>query len=428
MAFGVYWFWLKTPFVTQQAIEQPKQVALKAYNFEKLGFTLSVPENWTQAATDKAEWVDPTGRAKLVVLTSDLTNDFLALLPKGYIMKEQAQFTLDSGQGMRYFVQVPPPANDANQTVSEQLSLITSSLTKTINVALVYLSVMPSELVANFDRTVKTLIPKDVPLDLGVALSEVNMDLVRQFFKHLAAKEFTKAKALLNPELFLSEKDQQAFLDSVKAITSLSVYSIRPNQQEVWPKDQNEYRVIFTSESSDTKLWPSGLQARFLSVGLENTKKNAKKLIDYFAGAPRFYPNQTISIFFLDQTKIKTQATPIETEVKRETKGSHPWQTILQSIFQGPTPEEKKAGLFVETNGENDASLNFDPKTGAMTIKLSGKCKASAGYNLGDVLLKNFGQFSEVKKLRVFDEKGKTDLPEGDDRNSFPTCFQPTTK
>ena len=420
LAFAVYWFWPKAS-APEQVKEQPKQTALKEFNGEKLGYIIFVPEGWTQTATDKAEWTDPAGQAKMTVATSDLTADFLSLLPVGYVVKDQKQFTLNSGSGMRYYVQVPAKTGAANQTVSEQLSLITSSLTKTINVSLTFPGVMPAELAAIFDDSVKTLASKDMPLDLSIKLTDPVADVARLFFKHISAKEFTEAVALFNPALFKDEAAKTSFLDSLKVITSLNVFSILPNQKEVWPTGQNEYRIIFDSKSSDAKLWPEGLQARFMSMGEE--AKTKAMMVGYFAGAPRFYPNQTISIFFPDNTRVKAKMIPLETEAKRETNGVHPWQTILANIFNGPTAAEKKVGLFTETNGEKNASLGFDPQSGVMTINLTGKCVASVGYNLGDLLLKNFGQFVEVKKLRVLDENGQTEWSDTDSRNSFPVCF-----
>lgn len=422
LAFGVYWFWPKGA-PQEQIKEQSKQTALKEFDGSKLGFVIAVPEGWTQSAADKAEWVDPVSQAKLTVTTSNLTADFLSLLPVGYVVKDQKQFALNSGSGMRYYVQIPAKAGAANQTVSEQLSLITSSLTKTLNVTLTYPGVITDDLAKIFDDSVKTLTAKDAPLDLSVALPDPVADVARLFFKHLSAKEYTEAVALFNPALFKDEAQKTGFLDSLKAITAINVFSILPNQKEVWPQGQNEYRIIFDSKSSDTKLWPEGLQARFMSLGEDAQKK---MLVGYFAGAPRFYPNQTISLFFPDNTRIKAKMIPLETEVKRETKGAHPWQTILQNIFSGPTADEKKAGLFTEVNGEKNASLSFDPPSGTMTINLTGKCVASKDYSLGDLFLKNFGQFSEVKKLRVLDENGQTEFPDTDSRSSFPVCFTPT--
>ncbi len=58
-------------------------------------------------------------------------------------------------------------------------------------------------------------------------------------------------------------------------------------------------------------------------------------------------------------------------------------------------------------------------------MKLTGNCSsAGSTYTIANLIMKNLKQFSEIRHVKIYDQNGGTEIPDGD-ANSIPFCLEP---
>jgi len=99
--------------------------------------------------------------------------------------------------------------------------------------------------------------------------------------------------------------------------------------------------------------------------------------------------------------------------------------TVLDEYFKGPGATEKYSyGWINLTNGFTGYS-KLEVTNGVVNIYLKGTCdRAGATYTIANLLTYNLKQFSEVKFVKIHDENGSTQDPNGLS-DSIPACLQP---
>jgi hypothetical protein len=56
---------------------------------------------------------------------------------------------------------------------------------------------------------------------------------------------------------------------------------------------------------------------------------------------------------------------------------------------------------------------------------LTGKCNSNGGtYTISNLIFANLAQFPEIRWIKIYDEKGETETPEGQ-TSSIPFCLEP---
>ncbi|MBI2846231.1 MAG: GerMN domain-containing protein [Chloroflexi bacterium] len=134
---------------------------------------------------------------------------------------------------------------------------------------------------------------------------------------------------------------------------------------------------------------------------------------------------QTITIYFLDQNKFSSGEQPFEVAVTREIhQDANPIMAVLDAYFAGPTAEEASQGLVAIYSGFSGVR-DLQTEDGIAYLYLEGQCQSmGAAYNIASLLIKNLTQFDEIQYVKIFDENGETENPEGPS-NSIPGCLQP---
>ena len=99
--------------------------------------------------------------------------------------------------------------------------------------------------------------------------------------------------------------------------------------------------------------------------------------------------------------------------------------TILDEYFKGPGSTEKYSyGWIALYNGFTGYS-RFELDDGVANLYLKGTCtRAGATYTIADLLTYNLKQFSDVQYVKIYDENGETQNPNGAS-DLIPTCLQP---
>lgn len=134
----------------------------------------------------------------------------------------------------------------------------------------------------------------------------------------------------------------------------------------------------------------------------------------------------TVQVFFLDQDMFAVGTEPYEKAVSRTvTASENRLNVVLDQLFLGPTAEEQAQGLTLVLSGTTGYSgFNLDGD-GVAHVYLEGECNSGGStYTIGNLIFANLMQFSEVKWIKIYDQNGETETPDGL-TSSIPFCLEP---
>ncbi len=133
----------------------------------------------------------------------------------------------------------------------------------------------------------------------------------------------------------------------------------------------------------------------------------------------------TLTVYFLDEARYIAGTEPYEVAVSRtiSTPPSLP-QAVLLQLYAGPNAAEQAAGLRLAASGTTGFS-EFRIEGGVAHVRLTGTCNSSGStYTIANLIFKNLKQFSEIQYVKIYDENGETETPDGAS-DSIPFCLEP---
>ena len=132
-----------------------------------------------------------------------------------------------------------------------------------------------------------------------------------------------------------------------------------------------------------------------------------------------------VTVYFANMNRYAVGTEPYEDAVTRMVPltGSLP-ETVLTQLFLGPTPDEKAQGLDIVLSGTTGYK-QLSVAEGVARIYLTGKCNSGGStYTIGNLIFANLAQFPEIKWIKIYDESGQTENPDGQ-MSSIPLCLEP---
>jgi hypothetical protein len=132
-----------------------------------------------------------------------------------------------------------------------------------------------------------------------------------------------------------------------------------------------------------------------------------------------------VVIFFTNRDRYAAGTPPFETGVIRWVPAAANLpEAVLQAFFAGPTAEERAQGLEAITSGFDGFSA-LVIEDDIARVYLTGRCASNgATYTIAQPLMKNLLQFEALTYVKIYDENGETELPDGQ-TNSIPFCLEP---
>ena len=133
----------------------------------------------------------------------------------------------------------------------------------------------------------------------------------------------------------------------------------------------------------------------------------------------------TLTVYFTNIGRYSVGTEPYGDAVMRTlpVTGSQP-EMVLNQLFLGPTAQEKAHGLQTVLSGTTGFS-KLTIQDGVARIYLAGKCNSGgATYTIGNLIFANLRQFPEIRWIKIYDENGETETPEGQE-SSIPFCLEP---
>ena len=133
----------------------------------------------------------------------------------------------------------------------------------------------------------------------------------------------------------------------------------------------------------------------------------------------------TITVFFTDMARYQVGTEPYEAAVMRTVPVTDLLpEAVLTQLFLGPTDAEKTSGLEVVLSGATGFS-DLTIENGVARVYLTGTCNSNgATYTISNLINANLAQFPEIQWVKVYDENGETETPDGQS-GSIPFCLEP---
>jgi hypothetical protein len=101
------------------------------------------------------------------------------------------------------------------------------------------------------------------------------------------------------------------------------------------------------------------------------------------------------------------------------------YQTALDEYFKGPGSTERFSfGWIALYNGFTGYS-RLEIRDGVAHVVLEGTCTPNGrDFNIADLITLNLKQFSDIQFVKIYDENGQTQNPDGLS-DSVPVCLAP---
>jgi hypothetical protein len=132
-----------------------------------------------------------------------------------------------------------------------------------------------------------------------------------------------------------------------------------------------------------------------------------------------------LAVYFTNMDRYAIGTEPYEDPVIRTVPmtGSLP-EMVLVQVFLGPTSQEKARGLENVLSGTTGFS-KLTIEDGVARVYLTGKCNSGGStYTIGNLIFANLAQFPEIHWIKIYDEDGQTETPDGQS-SSIPVCLEP---
>jgi hypothetical protein len=133
----------------------------------------------------------------------------------------------------------------------------------------------------------------------------------------------------------------------------------------------------------------------------------------------------SLTVYFTNMPNYQVGTEPYESAVTRLVpEGASLPEAVLTQLFLGPTPEERTQGLDVVLSGTTGFS-RLAVEDGVARVYLTGVCASKgATYTIANLIFANLQQFPAIEYVKIYDENGETETPEGRS-SSIPSCLEP---
>ncbi|MCZ7525292.1 MAG: GerMN domain-containing protein [Acidimicrobiia bacterium] len=132
----------------------------------------------------------------------------------------------------------------------------------------------------------------------------------------------------------------------------------------------------------------------------------------------------TVLVFFVDQDAFNEGVPPYVAPVERRVDPADPVRGVLDALFEGPTAEERAAGLTLVTSEATGVS-EVRVEDGTAHVVLAGGCSSGGStLTVAAEIVPTLLQFTDVRAVKIYDPAGTTEEPDAPG-DSIPECLEP---
>ncbi len=139
---------------------------------------------------------------------------------------------------------------------------------------------------------------------------------------------------------------------------------------------------------------------------------------------PARFATEWRSVYFLDKDRFDAGTSPYVRAVVRPVRPRTPATGVMDRLFAGPTPAERKDGLRrVRSNARDYANLRI--AEGIARVRLTAGCSSGGStFTVADEIQPTLRQFDTVDWVKVYGPARHTADPHGS-TDSIPACLEP---
>jgi len=132
-----------------------------------------------------------------------------------------------------------------------------------------------------------------------------------------------------------------------------------------------------------------------------------------------------VNVYFVSKARYNANTPPFEVAGVRWVRTNNVAANVLDEYFKGPgATEQFTFGWIALYNGFTGYS-RLEIRDGVAHVFLKGTCMPDGrDFNIADLIMLNLKQFPEIHFVKIYDENGTTQDPNGLS-DSIPACLQP---
>ncbi len=132
------------------------------------------------------------------------------------------------------------------------------------------------------------------------------------------------------------------------------------------------------------------------------------------------------NIYFANSRRLAVNSPPYEATGKRYLRSNtNLYAGVLDQYFQGPGAVERYYYGYISLYDGFNGYTELDVSDGVARVYLSGSCeRGRPDFTIANLITDNLKQFPEVQFVKVYDQDGQTEHPDGQS-NSLPLCLDP---
>jgi hypothetical protein len=132
---------------------------------------------------------------------------------------------------------------------------------------------------------------------------------------------------------------------------------------------------------------------------------------------------QLIDVYFAHRLRYEADAPPIERAGVRWSRSSEVYQTALNEFFKGPGATERYSYGWIGVYNGFTGYSKLEISNGVANVYLTGTCVSEGkDFNIADLIDLNLEQFPEIRFVKIYDQNGQTQVPNGAS-DSEPFCL-----
>ena len=132
---------------------------------------------------------------------------------------------------------------------------------------------------------------------------------------------------------------------------------------------------------------------------------------------------QLINVYFASRVRYDSNAPPIEHAGVRWAHSNVLYETALNEFFKGPGSTERYSYGWIGVYNGFTGYISLDVSNGVARVYLTGACISEGkDFNIADLIDLNLKQFPEIQFVKIYDQNGQTQNPNGAS-DSEPLCL-----
>lgn len=208
--------------------------------------------------------------------------------------------------------------------------------------------------------------------------------------------------------------------------TRTATFTVTPSRTRTATVTPSRTRTPTITRTPTASRTPTRTRTSTFTVTPSRTRTPTRTITPTHTRRPTVTPQyRLIDVYFVNRLRYEANVPPFVVTGDRWARSNMLPQTALNEYFKGPGSTERFSfGWIALYNGFTGYS-KLAIRDGVAHVYLTGTCTPDdREFNIADLVTLNLKQFPEIRFVKIYDENGTTQNPDGLS-DSIPACLQP---